>query len=262
MQQLENIDKIIVPSAQWRQQFAKGRVDVARLHIIHSACPNDVLRAPSTQKNRFVFVLPARLKGEPEHDCMDIVLKSMLKLQKNNSDNNEWEVRVVADELQLSNYVQKAVALGIDEHLTVLTSIKSDFPLHEVLPSAAALILPEGNPEGNVSAIMAAWCLGVPIIATQVPAHLELIEVADKIRFFSRGLAKQDQMQLISFEDTDSLAVAMQELLKDPKRLTSLAAASLAMKNYADMSRLTQSYADIYKGCIGSRGWVLPSKNS
>ncbi len=256
--QLSIVSKIIVPSAHWRHQFAEGAVDVSRLQIIHSACPKDELSPQKLQKERFVFILPAVLKGDPEHDCMDMVLKSMLKLKKSNPELTQWEVRVVANEQQVASYVQKANALEIADHLTLLTGVDSDFPLQEVLQYAGAIILLESQPEVDVTSVMTAWCLGVPIIATHVPGHVELLEVADKIRFSSKGQAKNDQMQFFDIDDVDSLTKSMKELLSAPKRCAALAKASLAMANYGDMSRLTQNYLDIYKNCIASKGWVLP----
>ncbi len=259
MQQVSSIDKIIVPTTHWRHQFAENAMDVSRLHVIHSACPRNELAQRQLQKDRFVFLIPAVLMGSPELDCMDGIMKSMLELHKDDSDLPHWEVRVVSNEQYVANYVQKANALGISERLTILTGINSDFALQEVLPHANAIILPETSVEGNVSAVMAAWCLGVPIIATEVAAHLELVDVADKVRYFSRGQAKNNQMQFIDFEDVHSLTLAMKELLSNPKRYAALANASEAMATYGDMPRLTQSYLDIYKNFIASKGWVLPS---
>ncbi len=260
IEQANIAEKIILPSKLLQHTWAQARVDVSRLKVVYTACEKNDFVSSAQQEERCVFVVTDELFGAPELDSIDSVLKALVILQKMENVPT-FEVRVVSPRLDVQAYVQKASALGVDKYLSILTHLDSDFPIQEVLPHAHVLILPQTAPEGNVHAFMAAWCLGLPIITTQIPGHMELIELADKVRFAGKNLAKDDQAQLIEPDSAESLAKAMYEVMHNSTRLEALTKASLAMSEYAQMPRLQKNYLDIYKDAIASKGWVLPKKS-
>ncbi len=257
-------EKVIIPSSFVRNAWSEIKMDASRLKVIHTAFPRQESTPSERQGKRFVFLVLADFAGSPEQDVMDTVYKAMLNLQDAKAsvtESPEWEVRIMGAEQRLGAYVEKAKSLGIANRLTLLTSIDGNFPLEDVLPGVHALVLPQNTPEGNMPAFLAAWSYGLPIIASKVSGHLELVELADRTRIVSKSALKSDQVQLILPDDEDSLTEAMRELLCNKARYDELATASFAMSPYADMSRLQQNYLDIYRDCISARGWVLPKKN-
>ncbi len=270
------LDKIIVPSSYIRSAWAQTGIEVSKLKVIRTALP--AVEAPSTpattvtqvvektatdvassaqqaqqaqQNHRFVFVVATNFV---ENSCLDVLFGAMLELEKTDFP-KPWEVRVVGEGPDFATYMQRAEDLGIASRLALLSTLHYDFPLQATLPHGHALILPQLGPQGNMHACMHAWTLGLPIIATHIAEYTELMEVAARITRGSKG-----GITAIAPQEAKALAAAMHTIMGDAQRFSELAKESHAMRNYALMTRLQDTYMDVYKSGIASFGWVLPQK--
>ncbi len=255
------IDKVTVPSSHVRATWAQAGIEASRLKVIRPAVPALEGSVEHTayaehegqaqQAQRFVFVVATEFL---ENSCLDVLFGAMLELEKHDFA-MPWEVRVVGEGPDFATYMQRAEDLGVAPRLALLSTIDADFPLQVTLPHGHALILPQLGPQGNMHACINAWALGLPIIATHIAEYTELMEVAARISRGSKG-----GIITVVPQDAKALAAAMQEIMGQRARYVELAKESHTMRNYALMSRLEDTYMDVYKGGIASFGWVLPQK--
>lgn len=119
--------------------------------------------------------------------------------------------------------------LGIEQQVHFL-GYRNDIP---TLIQAADAVLLVSQQEGLPRSIMEAMCLNTPVIGSNIRGTQDLLENGC-------GL-------LVELGDTDTLAKAMIQVVKDPDSLAAMAAkAQVEMASY-DLKKIIQQYSDIYQ---------------
>jgi glycosyltransferase involved in cell wall biosynthesis len=119
--------------------------------------------------------------------------------------------------------------LGIEQQVHFL-GYRNDIP---TLIQAADAVLLVSQQEGLPRSIMEAMCLNTPVIGSNIRGTQDLLENGC-------GL-------LVELGDTDALAKAMIQVVKDPDSLAAMAAkAQVEMASY-DLKKIIQQYSDIYQ---------------
>jgi glycosyltransferase involved in cell wall biosynthesis len=122
-----------------------------------------------------------------------------------------------------------AQELGIGQQVHFL-GYRNDIP---ALIQAANAVLLVSQQEGLPRSIMEAMCLSTPTIGSNIRGTKDLLEN-------SCGL-------LVELGNTDALAQAMIQVVKDPESLTMMATKAQAKMASYDLKAIIQQYADIYQ---------------
>ena len=122
-------------------------------------------------------------------------------------------------------------ALGMSSWITLPGAFDE---LEDVLAAADLFVLPALE-EGMSPALLQAMAMGLPIVATDIPAHRELI-VANE-----HGL-------LVPAEDSDALTAAMECLLDDPALATQLGwAARTRVEREFSFDRMVEEHLSLFE---------------
>jgi glycosyltransferase involved in cell wall biosynthesis len=119
--------------------------------------------------------------------------------------------------------------LGIEKQVHFL-GYRNDIP---TLIQAADAVLLVSQQEGLPRSIMEAMCLNTPAIGSNIRGTQDLLENGC-------GL-------LVELGDTDALAKAMIQVVKDPDSLAAMAAKAQAKMASYDLKKIIQQYSDIYQ---------------
>ncbi len=243
----KNIEKIILPSEYAVKAWEEHGLAASRTQIIYMAYEEkDFAHMPSfTQQQRCNFVVFTNLQHEED---LDGILKSMLLLQEqaqeklaDTSSAEEqtsfpFEVRVVGDGKSLEGFITKARGLGVEKHLALL----GEQDVTDVLPYASVAIFPQAHEHEHISALLAAFYIGVPVIAVAAAPYQEL----------AKG-----EMYFVPVEETSVLHTAMAKLMQDAELRKKYAQNSFAMHDFASKARLQKDYLHVYVEHFSRRGW-------
>ncbi len=141
------------------------------------------------EKHKY-FLLVSRMVPEKRHlDLIKAFKKAAVK---------GWELVLVGDLSDDTEYIRKVVSSASNGKI-VLTGYKSGNELAGLFSCAGLFILPSSH-EGLPIALLEAMSFGLPVLASDIPAHAEL--ELDEHCYFPLG-------------DVEALAVCMQKIVKD-----------------------------------------------
>ncbi len=228
-----NPKKIIYPSKFAAGEWAKEGINPSQVHIIHTASQALISQEDKTTK-RWIFIANESLE---QSSGIDFLLKAMSALWQH-PHLPDWEVRIIGSGPLFDQLLNEAQSLGVESRLAMLGDQKLD-----VLLKAHVMVCPFVEGQGNLSALMNAWNVGMPIICTMVNAHMEI--------------ANTNNALLVPEADPQRLAAAMIELMCRPERMQHFSRNSVVMQVYSQMSRLEDQYIKLYKECIARFGWAV-----
>jgi len=137
-----------------------------------------------------------------------------------------------------SGWLAKDAASALRRRGVVLLGRVSDAEL-DMLYLHAEVVLSGSIYEGFGLAVLEALARGCPVVATAIPAHVEL--VGDAARLFAPG-------------DVDALAGEIEELLRDPSARTDLRRAALGRANQFDVATTIEGHLAAYeRAALGVR---------
>lgn len=176
------------------------------------------------QDGRFVFMALGDLVEERGHQ---VLLEAMGLLQDMDG-LPPWEVRIVGSGPCFEALLDKARSLEVDHRLSLLGSQDR----HVMLPQADALVAPDVKSEAAALTIKEAWATGLPVIASSVGAHAEL-------------LRNKDNALLTPAGNPVTLAAAMMRCMQDEALRTMLVQHGAASLPHYTEDRLARQMADI-----------------
>jgi glycosyltransferase involved in cell wall biosynthesis len=151
----------------------------------------------------------------------------------------EWEVRLVGDGPDFAALLAMAREAGVDTHLAMLGTQDE----RRILPDADVLLAPSLDGEHGADAVRAAWCVGLPVVASSLDVH------AGMVRHGETGL-------LVPVGDADALASVMVRLVRDAAGDGALAAGLVAGGRVEvarrTPERLAAAHLDIYHEQAGA----------
>lgn len=175
---------------------------------------------------RFVFMSVGELVAGQGHA---VLVEAMSVLQEMEG-LPRWEVRIVGAGPQFGAVLELARSLGVDAHLSLL----GEQDEHVLLAAGDIMVVPTVGSEAMDMSIKAAWAAGLPVIASSVPAHAEMV------RNKNNGL-------LTRAGNPVALAAAMLRCMQEPDlraRLTKNGAASLEQFT---MEKIAEKTREVYE---------------
>ncbi len=230
--------KVVFPSkflANLWVEFGLKPTQPVAIHTSHAHLKPQA----KTDSKRYVFVA---LEPLEEASGIDVLLKAMSALWQHPA-LPEWEVRVMGSGSGFEKTLNEAQSLGVSSRLALLGEQK----IEDVLEYAHVIISPNTGPQGNISSLMAAWSMGLPLICTTVSAHMEVANI--------------DNAMILPATDPQRLAAAMIDLMNNPESMDNLSKLSSSMYLYANISRFLGEYSNLYTECVAKHGWVLFLQN-
>ncbi len=241
------VEKILCPSHYALHAWAEAGAQPECLSVINPIChvpPQDIAHSGNikhphtapTAAQRFIFMAFEKLEDDAG---LGVLLKAMAALWQH-PDLPEWEVRVVGTGSQFDALLQEAQALGVAPRLGLF----GEQPVDYMAPTAHTIVCPYISAAGNINTLTIAWSYGLPLICTQVTAHIELATTHNAL--------------LMPPNDPQSLAAAMISCMRDADIWTRAAHLSTTMTVHARAPRLQEQYMTIYNNSVARHGWPMP----
>ncbi len=141
-----------------------------------------------------------------------------------------WEVRMLGTGEQFAPVAALAAELGVDTRLAMLGWQDS----RAFLPDFNLLVVPSVDGEGSSGTIKEGWATGLPVIASDLPSNLELI---------------QDGENGLVFTNRDHVALAdrLQRLMGDAALNARLVEGGFATVERFSDQRMAESYMELYR---------------
>jgi glycosyltransferase involved in cell wall biosynthesis len=131
---------------------------------------------------------------------------------------------------------EQAARLGLAERIVWKGEVES--PL--VLPLFDLLVVPSAHGEGSSGVIKEAWASGVPVVCSDLPANLELVQGGENGLVFRNG-------------DPQSLALQLDRLRRDPSLGPRLAAGGAVSVGAYDAPGMHAAYLRAYSAALAGR---------
>ncbi len=259
LQAWKDVQKIIFPCEHmvtaWKKYVEHSFTSLPSACICPALEPEPWLalkESYSASASRCIFMVAAHLRDD---SGVDTVLKSMaylLEQEQKHGMQNSFEVRVVGSGTAFESLLTQARGLGVDGPLALL----GEQAFEDVLPAAHGLILPQNTADmaceplvgqSLVHAFMAACCLQMPIMATNIAPY----NAWDK-----------DFLWRFDPEDAQALGEHMWRCVQDASLREKQGKHAHCMQDFVLMPRLQQEYMQVYKAALEQRGWGFLYKKS
>lgn len=150
----------------------------------------DVLKENALDGGRYVLLV-SRMVPEKRHlDLIRAFRKATLP---------GWKLALIGDLSNARSYAQKVISETGETGDVVLTGFRSGQPLADLFGNAGVFVLPSSH-EGLPIALLEAMSFGLPVLASAIPAHLEL---------------QLDQRCYFRLGDIDDLSAKLEFIVKD-----------------------------------------------
>ncbi|MEZ6854848.1 glycosyltransferase family 4 protein [Halodesulfovibrio aestuarii] len=202
-------------------------LDRSKVSTIHSGIDASRYQAKKDRNDsRMIIGMIGALTEQKGHVVLVKALGELAKCK----DIPVWEARVVGDGPLFGEIKELAEELEISSHLALLGRQDA----REQLPYFDILAVPSVNGEGSSGVIKEGWVGQLPVVASDLPSNLELVE---------------DQKSGLTFpnHDHEKLAQLLQDLMLDEKLRASLVeGGNKRVQDFTDM-RMAASYMELYK---------------
>ncbi|SHJ57194.1 glycosyltransferase family 4 protein [Halodesulfovibrio aestuarii] len=202
-------------------------LDRSKVSTIHSGIDASRYQAKKDRKDsRMIIGMIGALTEQKGHVVLVKALGELAKCK----DIPVWEARVVGDGPLFGEIKELAEELEISSHLALLGRQDA----REQLPYFDILAVPSVNGEGSSGVIKEGWVGQLPVVASDLPSNLELVE---------------DQKSGLTFpnHDHEKLAQLLHDLMLDEKLRASLVeGGNKRVQDFTDM-RMAASYMELYK---------------
>ena len=180
-------------------------------HVPPWVNPGLALPRRARDDGRFVFAVSGALEANAGHALLIDALVALDALAVAREERQQgqlppWEVRVLGQGELFHSLLEDAEHKGVARHMAFLGC----FEPRDMLAQCDALLVPCTQGDSGMSSILEGWATGLPVIASDRPAHRELLE-ADKT-----GL-------LFNPQDPRTLALRMLHLATEPEHAAALA---------------------------------------
>lgn len=224
-------DAVAAVSAEIRDVLVDCGLDADKVCVIHSGI--DVSRYKERLVRHKPLVLGFLGALSPQKGC-SVFLDALRMLQ--GMDLPEWKAVIVGDGKLRRELEQQAQNLGLAD-CTFLGFQES----REVLPNMDILAVPSVDGEGSSGVIKEAWAVRLPLVASDLPSNLELVQPG------VNGLSFPNH-------NPEELAQCLAQLLRDPDLCDRLVlGGSQTLKDFTDAA-MAQRYLDMYSNFYQDRG--------
>jgi len=163
-------DKIAAVSQEIAGILTDCGIDPEKILVIHSGIDASRYEAKTQEQaqEQVVFGLIGALSPQKGHE----VFLSALALLREEADTPSWKARIIGDgplEAELRDRAKELGLLGSVEFTGYRES-------REALPNLDVLVVPSVDGEGSSGVIKEGWVARIPVVASDLPSNLELVE--------------------------------------------------------------------------------------
>lgn len=190
-------DLVLAVSAETAEVLASCGVSRDRLAVAHSGIDPSryAPRRAKAPDEPLVLLAVGALTAQKGHE---VFLRSLAVL-RDMPDLPAWRARLLGEGPLRGELESQVAGLGLGDRLTLPGWKES----REELPGADILVVASVHGEGSSAAIKEAWACGLPVVASDLPSNLELVEPGASGAAFASG-------------DPGALAWTLARLLKNP----------------------------------------------
>lgn len=220
-------DKVAAVSGEIAQVLMACGVGAEKVRVIHSGI--DMARYPRKQAGAgdapLVLGMVGALTPQKGHE---VYLRALAGLSSM-ADVPAWRARVVGDGPLLDDLRVLAGELGLAGRVAFDGYVDSA----EAMPGFDILAVPSVDGEGSSGVIKEGWAVGLPVIASDLPSNLELVEHgANGWVFFNR--------------DSAALALSLARLMRDPALRAELVRGGDARVSQFTDAAMAAAYMELY----------------
>ena len=224
-------DAVVAVSAEIRSVLLDCGLDADKVRVVHSGI--DVTRYRERLVRHRPLVLGFLGALSPQKGC-SVFLEALHTLQ-NMGNLPEWKAVVVGEGALRKELEQQAQALNLSRCRFLGYQESRD-----VLPDMDILAVPSVDGEGSSGVIKEAWVVRLPVVASDLPSNLELVQPG------INGLTCRKY-------DPSQLADRLAQLMRDPNLCEQLVqGGGETLKNYTDTA-MAQRYLGLYKSFYQER---------
>lgn len=220
-------DAVAAVSAEIADTMAMGGVERGKIRVIHSGIDPDTYAPKSaTPHRRLLFAIIGALTEQKGHETL---LRAM-HILKSKPEMPDYKVLAAGQGPLLGKLQSLADEFGVAPHIEFLGQRES----RVLLPECDILLSPSSGGEGSNATIKEGWAVGLPVIASDLPSNLELVEPGKSGLAFPVG-------------DAAGLASAMLAVTASPELRERLVAGGKERLQGFTSRRMAESYVDYYR---------------
>ncbi|SKA66689.1 glycosyltransferase [Desulfobaculum bizertense] len=223
-------DAVVCVSAEIAETMRESGLEPEHVSVIHSGIdPRRYPRHVIESKNSLHVGMVGALTPQKGHG----VFLNALGLMNAMRDVPDWHASIVGDGRLRKDLEMQAKKLGLEASVRFLGYRESS----SVLPDFDLLVVPSVDGEGSSGVIKEGWAAGVPVVCSDLPSNLELVEPGKSGESFRS-------------QDTEALALLLADLMQDAQRegdwLPNLVAqGDERLKLFTDVA-MAESYMRLY----------------
>ncbi len=216
------------------RHLESGGADPARLRAIPTGIDSDVYPARiEDETGRLKLAALAPLVPDSGHET----LLEALALFKSANPDLAWELRLAGEGALFDSILRRAGVWGIAEHMAFLGPQQSC----NILPQCDILTAVDLRGENGCEAIKRAWAVGLPVLCSDLPVHVEMV------RDGVNGLVAPRH-------DAVALSARLGDLWADPELRHKLAQGGReSLANYT-LEHMVTAYAHLYTELVAGTG--------
>jgi len=162
-------DAVVAVSREISRMLVSGGVQAEKIRVIHSGIdPALYSRRAERAGHTFRFGIIGALTPQKGHAVLLDAVACLLR----ESDLPRWQVAIVGDgplRMEIERTIRTINAQG---HVYLWGYV----PSSEFLPQLDALLVPSAHGEGSNATLKEAWASGVPVLVSDLPSNLELVQ--------------------------------------------------------------------------------------
>lgn len=161
-------DAVVGVSQEISDVLIASGMPAEKVHTIHSGidCCRYISRR-SRGDGRIVIGMVGAFTGQKGHE---VLVRAMADMQSMTG-LPPWEVRMIGSGELFNSVATLAGELGVDSRLAMLGWQDS----REFLPDFDLLAVPSVDGEGSSGTVKEGWCVGLPVVCSDLPSNLELV---------------------------------------------------------------------------------------
>jgi glycosyltransferase involved in cell wall biosynthesis len=193
-------DALVAVSREISRMLISGGVQAEKIRVIHSGIDPALYARRAERANPcFCFGVIGALTPQKGHAVLIDAVACLMREERLLRENLPcWQVEIAGDGPLRMEIERKIHAINAQDRVRVLGYI----PSREFLPKLDALLVSSAHGEGSNAALKEAWASGVPVIVSDLPSNLELVQPEVNGLSFISGNAR-------------ALAEAMARLMRD-----------------------------------------------
>jgi glycosyltransferase involved in cell wall biosynthesis len=192
-------DAVVAVSREIAELMAYSGLPPGRIKVIHSGLDPQAYPRKETGSGREEIVFGLVGAFTPQKG-VHVFLDALARVRRSRPD-LKFLGLIVGDGPLAGQLEDYAVSLGLDDVVAFPGWVESG----EVLPEMDVLAVPSLHGEGSSAAIKEAWAAGLPVVCSDLPSNLELVEPGESGLAFRSGEASELAGKLIALAEDPEL---------------------------------------------------------